>query len=349
MSILLIIWWSCLALAAVSVLAMAGLILQRSAWNRRDRRDAARRDQLKTIAWQLMEDPDRFLELQNDLRAEDRRLLLQLFADLLKKVTGKYAQRFVRVMRMMGIVEECTTRLKDRQWTIRAESCAILSVFGDPAVRMALYRALDDPIMEVRVEAARALVRLGAVRSVMELIHYLVTEDTLPSLAVVDLFRNLGSGAVTELLELLRGDTTEAAKVLVIDALGHCNDLQAVPALLEFYAHPSRNVRLGSLLSLGLLRDPRAAPAVLLAMTDSDWEVRTQAAITAGQIGMYEAVPMLEKMLEDDHWWVRYRAAEALYRVGGRGIEALHAAATRAHPFAAEIAWGVLREKGLAA
>jgi hypothetical protein len=54
-------------------------------------------------------------------------------------------------------------------------------------------------------------------------------------------------------------------------------------------------------------------------------------------------------MLEDDHWWVRYRAAEALYRVGGQGIEALHEASTRAHPFAAEIAWGVLREKGLAA
>jgi HEAT repeat protein len=151
------------------------------------------------------------------------------------------------------------------------------------------------------------------------------------------------------LLELLRGDTTEAAKVLVIDALGHCNDLQAVPALLEFYAHPSKNVRLSSLQSLGLLRDPRAAPAVLLSMTDADWEVRTQAAITAGQIGMYEAVPMLERMLEDEHWWVRYRAAEALYRVGGQGIEALHSASTRAHPFAAEIAWGVLREKGLAA
>ncbi len=349
MSILLIIWWSCLALASLSIVAMGGLVLQRSAWNRRDRRDAARRDHLKTLAWQLMEQPDRFLEFQKDLRAEDRRLLLHLFSDLLKKVTGKYADRFVRVMRMMGIVEECLIRLKDRQWTVRAESCSILSVFGDPAVKMALYRALDDPAIEVRVEAARALVKLGAVRSVMELIHYLVTEEGLPSLAVVDLFRNLGNGAVTELLELTRGETSDATKVLVIDALGHCNDLQAVPALLEFYAHPSKNVRLATLLSLGLLRDPRATPAVLLAMTDSDWEVRTQAAITAGLIGMHEAIPLLENMLEDDHWWVRYRAAEALYRVGGRGIEALYGASARAHPFAAEIAWGVLREKGLAA
>ena len=349
MSILLIIWWSCLALAALSTLAMAGLILQRSAWNRRDRTDAARRDQLKALAWQLMEQPDRFLELKQDLRAEDRRLLLQLFSDLLKKVTGKYADRFVRIMRMMGIVEECLAGLKDRQWVIRAESCAILGVFPDPAVKMALYRALDDSTMEVRVEAARSLVRLGAVRSVMELIHYLVTEDGMPSLAVVDLFRNIGGGAVPELLELLKGDTTVAAKIIVIDALGYCNNLQAVPALLEFYAHPSKLVRLTTLQSLGLLRDPRAAPAVLLAMTDSDWEVRTQATITAGQIGMNEAVPLLEQMLEDDHWWVRYRAAEALYRVGGQGIDALHEASTRAHPFAAEIAWGVLREKGLAA
>jgi hypothetical protein len=349
MSILLVIWWSCVALAALTVFAMAGLIVQRSVWNRRDRSQAARRDHLKTLAWQLMEQPDRFLEFQQDLRPEDRRLLLHLFSDLLKKVTGKYADRFVRVMRMMGIVEECLSRIKDRHWVIRAESCSILGVFGDPTVKMALYRALDDPMMEVRVEAARSLVRLGAVRSVMELIHYLVTETALPSLAVVDLFRNLGPESVTELLELLRGNTTVAAKVVVIDALGHCADLQAVPALLEFYAHPSKNVRLATLLALGLLRDPRAAPAVLLAMTDSDWEVRTEAVITAGQIGINEAIPLLEKLLEDDHWWVRYRAAEALHRVGGRGIEALHSASTRAHPFAAEIAWGVLREKGLAA
>jgi HEAT repeat protein len=349
MSILLIIWWSCLALAALSILAMAGLVMQRVAWNKKELLEAARRDQLKTIAWQLMEQPDRFVEFQKDLRAEDRRLLLQLFSDLLKKVTGKYADRFVRVMRMMGIVEECLLGLKDRQWIVRAESCAVLGVFPDPAVKMALYRALEDRAMEVRVEAARSLVRLGAVRSVMELIHYLVTEDGLPSLAVVDLFRSLGGGAVPELLELLKGDTTVAAKIVAIDALGYCNDLQAVPALLEFYAHPDRLVRLATLLSLGLLRDPRAAPAVLLAMTDSDWEVRTQATIAAGQIGMNDAVPMLEQLLEDDHWWVRYRAAEALYRVGGQGIEALHEASTRAHPFAAEIAWGVLREKGLAA
>jgi HEAT repeat protein len=349
MSVLLIIWWSCVALAALSTLAMGGLIIQRIIRNRRDLRDAARRDQLKTLAWQLMEHPDGMLELAEDLLPEDRRLLLQLFSDLLKKVTGKYAERFVRVMRMMGIVDECLKRLNDGQWIVRAESCAILAVFSDPAVKMALYRTLDDPVMEVRVEAARALVRLGAVRSVMELIHYLVTEDGMPSLAVVDLFRNLGRGAVPELLELLKGDTSVAAKVVVIDALGYCGDLQAVPALLEFYAYPSKNVRLAALQSLGLLQDPRAAPAVLLAMTDDDWEVRTQAGIAAGQIGMHEAVPMLERMLEDSHWWVRYRAAEALYRVGGQGIEALHEASTRAHPFAAEIAWGVLREKGLAA
>jgi HEAT repeat protein len=252
-------------------------------------------------------------------------------------------------MRMMGIVEECLAGLKDRQWTIRAESCAILGVFTDPAVKMALYRALDDPAMEVRVEAARALVRLGTVRSVMELIHYLVTENGTPSLAVVDLFRSLGTGAVPEFIDLLKGETTEAAIIIAIDALGYCNDRQAVPALLQFYAHPNKLIRLATLQSLSLLRDPRAAPAVILAMTDSDWEVRTHAAIAAGQIGMTEAVPMLERMLEDHHWWVRFRAAEALYRVGGQGIQALHEASTRAHPFAAEISWGVLREKGLAA
>jgi HEAT repeat protein len=71
--------------------------------------------------------------------------------------------------------------------------------------------------------------------------------------------------------------------------------------------------------------------------------------MAAGQIGLNEAVPILEHLLEDSEWWVRYQAAEALHRIGRRGVQALQLASIRAQPQAAEVAWGLLREKGLAA
>jgi HEAT repeat protein len=274
---------------------------------------------------------------------------MQLFVELLEKVNGQYADRFIRVMRILGIVDESIDRLQRRRWVSRAEACTVLGVFPEPPARMALYRMLDDPVMEVRVEAARSLVRMGTVRSVTELVHYLVSPLEMPSLAVVDLFRNLGSGSVPELMELLEQNPGPAIRVLVIDALGHSRDLRASQVLQGFYADPVQTVRLTTMQALGMLQDPRASLAVQLAMLDSDWEVRASAALAAGQISLSEAVPVLEHLLEDQEWWVRYQAAEALHRIGRLGVQALQLASTRAHPLAAEVAWGLLREKGLAA
>jgi HEAT repeat protein len=348
-TILLAIWWVSCGLATLSLSAMAGLIVQRARRNRRDTADAARREELKKMAWELMDRPDRLFLLKSQLKGEDRRLLIQLFSELLQKIRGKYADRFVSLMRIMGLMEECLHRLNDKPWWIRAEACTVLGAFNDPNVKLALYRALEDPIMEVRVEAARALVRLDAVRSVAELVGFLVIEDSVPSLAVVDLFRTLGRSGVLEFLELLDQSPRIAVKLTAIDALGHSSDLDTVPALLHYYDHPSQLIRLATMQALSLLRDPRALAAVLLAMTDFDWEVRAQAATAAGHIGSADAIPLLEQLLEDEHWWVRYHAAAALHDIGDLGILALNEIAARPHPIAAEMAWGILREKGLAA
>jgi HEAT repeat protein len=203
--------------------------------------------------------------------------------------------------------------------------------------------------MGVRVEAARALARLGAVRSVVELMGHLVAGDELPSVPVLDLFRSLGRSGVPELMRILESETGMAAKITAADALGHIGDLNAVPALLQLYDNASQVLRLTAMQSLGKLGDPRALPAVLLAMTDPGWEVRAQAASAAGRIGSTDAIALLQQLLEDDHWWVRYYAAEALYCIGADGVAALRSVASSEHPSAAQMASGLLQEKGVAA
>ncbi len=349
MNPLYLCWWVTIGLAAVSLLAMAGLILRRARQNRHAAADEARRKELKRLAWELMDNPDRLSEFRERLRPDDRRLLLHLFLEMLEQIRGNYAERFVILMRRLGLMEECIGRLQHKAWWVRAEACRTLGFFNEVESKLALYAALEDPEIEVRVEAARSLMQAGAVTSVTELTQYLVTGDGPPSMPVVALFRSLGREAVPELVALLESNTKPSAKVLAIDALGHIGDLRAVPMLLHFYHHPVKAIRVVVMQALSLLRDPTALPAVLLAMSDPDWEVRAQAASCAGYVGASESIEMLEHLLEDDFWWVRYYAAEALYKLGEDGVAALQTIARWGEWRAAEMAGGILLEKGLSA
>lgn len=344
-----LIWWATVAMATFSLLAMTGLIVQRTWRNWHQRRDARRRSRLQQLALLLLHYPERLAEMQKELRSEDRRLLLQVYDELLPKIRGEYADRLVSLMRILGLMDECLRQLRDRSWWVRSQACRALGSFRDPNVILALYRAVEDPVAAVRLEAARSLARIGAVRSVTELVRLVAPGDELPPLTVMDLFRSLGRKAVPELIQLMEGDAGLSAKIVAADAVGYIGDLSAVPALLHLYDHASLHVRMTAMESLGRLEDPRALPAVLLAMTDPSWEVRAQAAAAAGKIGAPESVPLLQQVLRDEHWWVRYYAAEALFRIGDPGMAALRAAAAGDDPSAAEMATGLLQEKGLAA
>ena len=225
----------------------------------------------------------------------------------------------------------------------------MLGMFRDPNVVLALYRALEDAVPMVRIEAARSLARLGEVRSVLELVQQIVPGDELPPMAVLDLFRSLGRKAVPQLERLLVEATGITAKIVAIDALGHIGDLGALDVLMQFYDHRSLAVRMAVVEALGRLGDPRALPAILLSMTDPVWEVRAQAAAASGKVGSAQVVPLLRQLLEDDHWWVRYHAAEALFRLGEDGMAVLRETALSEHPTAAPMASGILEEKGVVA
>jgi HEAT repeat protein len=350
MSALLMIWWATVVMAVVSVIAMTGLIIQRAWRNRRLRTDNARRQELRSFALRLIQCPAQLAELEQKLLPKDRRLLLQVYNELLPKIRGDYADRLVSLMRELGLMEDCLEQSRDPDWLVRAQACQALGAFPDPDATLALYRAAEDCEPAVRVEAARALVRQGTVRSVVELVRQVAPGDDLPSVTVMALFRSLGRDAVPQLIALLESNKTGlAARLVAADALGHIGDLRAVPALLQLYDQPSVLVRMTSMEALARLGDPRALPAVLLSMTDSAWEVRAQAASAAGRIGSRETEALLRQLLEDEYWWVRYYAAEALFRMGEVGRSALKRAARGPNPLAAEMASGVLEEKGLPA
>lgn len=296
-----------------------------------------------------MENPEDIIESRRQWTAADRRLLIGLFEELRKQLRGEYAERLISLMRIMGLMQECLERLRHPSWPRRAEAAETLGNFNDPNVVLALYRSLEDHRSEVRIAAARSLARLRAVQSVRELLVALIHPSEEPSLAITEVFRSLEPRHAGELRELLRDGRVPAhVKVLLIDAVGRLGDLSATAELVELYDHPLLPVRVATLQAMARLNDPRGVTQILLAMTDPAWEVRAQAALCAGRLGAVEAVPILQHLLTDSQWWVRYHAAGALAVIGGPGLRCLQATADEGFPEAANMAWGVLRERGLA-
>lgn len=318
--------------------------------NRHDLRDAGRRRELRRLAVHLVNHPEQIIEARNQYDAADRRLLVGVFEEMRKQLKGEYAERLNSLMRILGLLTECLERLGHPRWYRRAQAAELLGNFNDPNVVLALYRALEDRRHEVRIAAARSLARLNAVQSVRELVAALIGRRTDPSRAVTEVFRSLGPRHVGELCELLRDRHLPlTAKVLAVDALGRLGALAAVDDLLDIYDHPLFPMRIAALQALSQLCDPRSLTAVILATTDSAWEVRAEAARCLGRLGHPEAIPALQYLLTDGQWWVRYHAAQALVALGHPGLLCLQAEAEAGLPEAANMAWGVLREKGFAA
>lgn len=375
MGFYMLIHWVSLGLAGATLAILSVVVVRQSFRNRRTRRDALRRQSLMALALEYIEEPEFLPAFKAQLKPEDQRLLVELFAELLPKVRGDYAEKVVHLMREMGLRDRCLRQLHSPKWWKRADAAAVLGWFKEPQVVTALERALDDPRVEVRLEAARALAQLKAVQSVAGLVARLAVVDATHSLGVQEIFRSLGPGAVTELMGVLDSDVPEHVKILAADALGHIGDPRAVPALLKLFHQPVRSgdtihehkarrgrayadrsqptnasvaLRLAVVKALSVLVDPRALDAILAALEDPIWEVRAQAAHCASQLGSPAVIPRLEGLLNDEHWWVRFHAAEALFKLGEAGVQSLLKTARGTTTRAADIAGGLLREKGVA-
>lgn len=315
------IWVASVVLAAVSLNLMLYLIVRRVLLNRREARQAARRERVTTLAVQYLYRDLSAREIAAALKGKDRNTLRDAVRDLRQLIRGDYRQRLIDLLDELNLIDSEIAVLKNGKANERWEAAVSLSSFRQSRVIRALQTALDDSDPDVRLAAAESLVELGAAPSVRVLLRKLEAGTRQRSHALKRLFRKLVPTATAELAELLRTDVPDLVKVWALDALGGSGDYSLLDTVCALCTHDSTEVRAATFRALAKLGHPAALPAVKKGLTDPDWEVRAQAAICAGSIGLREAIPALTSLLEDGNPWVQYRAAEALYALGppGRG------------------------------
>jgi hypothetical protein len=249
---------------------------------------------------------------------EELDAVLALLRELLERFRGSYRDRLGEVLHGVGAEAQGLRLLKHRAPHERVRGAALLAWCGnDPAVAGALTAALGDRDPKVRLEAADALVRLGAVREIGPLLVALGKGGAGRSLRARDLFRRWGAATPQmDWATWLARDWPEDGRVLLLEAAGASGTCDTEIFRTQA-AHPAARVATLALRELEAAADPAGAAAARRASADSRDAVRLQATRTLGACGSGTGdIDRLLELLADPSFEVRKAAFDALRRAG---------------------------------
>jgi HEAT repeat protein len=237
-------------------------------------------------------------------------LLVELIASL-DTESVPYRQ-IASAIKRSGVAEAVIDGLGSRDYMVRARSARIAGAMRMEQVVPWLTPLLWSRAPAVCDSAARALARIGGVRSADALLMAIQRIGPRPSLIVA-----LARAAPDLYLEaVLGGSQLRAAHPAVAMAAGLRGRRTATTALILQLRSGSRRARKASSRALGWLGAPAGIPELTLALEHRDWWVRMSAAKALGAISAYRPGTVLRACLADRNARVRRSAQDAIRRLG---------------------------------
>ncbi len=218
----------------------------------------------------------------------------------------------------------------------RARAARDLARQGSEAIPR-LQPLLADPVLDVRIEAVKAIVDIGTQRSLDALIQAARDNDPeiqiratdglvnfyLPGYLrtgltatlrragnaltsrwtdtndqVIDPYIQVRAEVVDALARLARGGSSIDSRANAARALGVLRGRAAIPALLEALRSKDTMLIYESLIALQKIHDPGVAPGIFYLLHDLDEKVQVAAIETTGLLQNKEALPELRNALE---------------------------------------------------
>jgi HEAT repeat protein len=257
---------------------------------------------------------------------------------LLDAVKGEYFTVRSRAALALGnigdvqVLPALLPLLKDKENEVRSAACIAVAKFCDPSTFDDITNILlDDPIMDVRQSAARALgdtKHPAALPFLMEALRdsswWFEREE-----AAVDLLtaiEKMGPAAVGPLIEAL-GDKEVTVRKYAVIMLGRIGDSRAIEELsmtiydlhhevgkaaaetlakfgaptvnifIEALSHPEPEIRKNSLIALSKIQDARVAPVLIEMLGDPAKDVQKQALLAIGVLRDSRAIPALQEII----------------------------------------------------
>jgi HEAT repeat protein len=256
---------------------------------------------------------------------------------LLDALQGEYYTVRSRAALALGKIGERTamqpllSALKDKDDEVRSGACLGLGLFRDPSTFDDITNVLlDDPKLEVRQAAARALgdtQHPAALPYLMEALHdsFWWYEREYAAGDLLSAIEKMGTTAVGPLIEAL-GDKEGTVRKFAAILLGKLGDPRAIeplgmtlydmhhevgrasaeslakfgaPAvdvLIAALSHPEMWIRIHSVLALSKIKDARIAPVLLQMLNDPEREVKKQVIQSLGELKDPRTFPALQEI-----------------------------------------------------
>lgn len=275
----------------------------------------------------------------------DREVLIDLSLERLPTARGSAAVRLRYWLRDSGMVRRWNRDLASRSAWRRSHAAERLAAAHAPESLPLLIRALQDPVFDVRMRAAKALGAVGGPKARRALIEALGDRSRWSVIRIADLLAEMGPEVVDELLAAYPGMDRDS-RLATLELITRVGDARMTPFLVGQLDDLDRDIRARAAAALGKLSDSRGLQRLEQALGDEEWPVRAIAAKALGMLRAVDATDALAMRLRDAKWWVRANAAQALCQLGDRGTRRLVEMLGDQDQFARDQALGALENSG---
>lgn len=226
-------------------------------------------------------------------------------------------------------INELLNYLKDDKWYARWYAAMSLGETGDTNAVASLVECLTDEHHLVRLDAAKALNKLGwTPGNDVEKANYLAANREWDEL------EKLGQVAIEPLIRILRdenGEVGEPAKQSIVRIRE-----PAMEPLIHALGDENDHARECAADALGDINDNRAVEPLISALSDGNFFVQRKAAISLGKLKDSRAVVPLIKLLRDKRRYIVEAACWALKEIGEAAVQPLVGALIEGRVAAAE-------------
>ncbi len=283
--------------------------------------------------------------LSGVLRPFDNKVVEEILVTNALIVRGGAKEKLTKAFEDLSFIDRYLKGLNASRWWKRAESAENIGIAGSKRAILPLSEKIKDPVLEVRVRAAKALGQMKGSSAIKPLIEALSEPSRWSTIRIADILSNMGKQVVDELMECFE-ECPVHAKIAAVDILGRIKSLDTVPFLIKRLSDEHKDIRARAAHALGMIGDPSSCQNLIGALKDKEWPVRAMAAKALGRIKASEGIEPLCQVLGDPEWWVRANVAEALKNMGEKGIQKLFEMLDSPDKYAGQQAVLMLQESG---
>ena len=285
-------------------------------------------------------------EFSSFISSKDQNIIIKLCIENINIKDSSIRAKLIQWLRESGYVTECINKVNSSDRWERAKAIETLGALKVTEAEPILISALEDPVFDVRIRAAKALGNIGGKPARHALISALGDEGRWSVIRIADILGQMGPSVVNDLIEAFPS-LKPAPKLAALDIIIRLVNSSHLQFLLSCLSDGNLEIRTRAVTGLGRIGTATALPLLLYSLHDREWPVRAKSAKALGDLGLNHAIPGLIDCLSDKEWWVRYSAAEALSKLGDAGTDALINCLSSSDPFCRDQAFSILQSTGI--